>query len=283
MPKQGWGLFSYALISVLLLSCAKNDGTKPRHPLNEAYQLMDHEENAKAIQLLEKYLSDSPQDKEARILAASAYMGEAGVDIYRSYDAFKDILFNVPLADRLGKGPSSPMSDPDIKGAPLEKFVDYADLFLGKTKHIVSFLSRFPSVEKKSWPLLDRALEHMEVDSPTTDERLYRTFVRIVYLKAYLDQEVLNDEDFGSAKWVCKTNFLSLEDSLSWALGHLFQVTVDFKEVFPDKKGEILVLHDVLKETLKALQHGSPSGTKTFLMGLEASLKESFRCQSLLH
>ncbi len=278
MPKKGLGLF---LVGLLLISCAKNDGTKPRHPLNEAYKLMDQQENAKAILLLEKYLETSPNDKEARILAASAYMGEAGVDIYRSYDSFKEILFNMPLADRLGKGPSVPTADPDITGAPLEKLINYADLILGKTKHIVSFLSRFPSVEKKSWPMLDRALEHMDLDNPTSDERLYRTFVRIVYLKAFLDQEVLNDEDFGNIKWMCKTNFLSLEDSMVWALGHLYHVTEDFKAVFPNQKGEILALHDVLKATLHALQSGSPSGTKTLIMGFEQTLKENFRCQSI--
>src|SRR5262249_27926160 len=147
-----------------------------------AYRLMDSGQNARAIVLLEQYLNEKGNDSssEARILLASALLGQVGVDIFRLHDSFRDILFDHPLSERLWGNPLSdkkenenslparrrrweerqkPVVDPPTA---IETFIDRLGFVLEQVRNIVSFVNRFPHVIRANWGLLDKALDCLE-------------------------------------------------------------------------------------------------------------------------
>src|SRR5687767_4959672 len=78
-------------------ACAGERKSEVEHPIREAYALMDQGHNAKAVILLERVVSTDPDNSEARVLLASAYLGQAGVDVYELHRTFQDVLFAKPL------------------------------------------------------------------------------------------------------------------------------------------------------------------------------------------
>ncbi len=251
----------------VLSGCGRKDAQARTLSLTrEAYSLMDQGQNAKAILLLEERIAEVPDDMEARVMLASAYLGQTGVDVYKIYERFRDLLFNKPLKDAFSPDDHSDDDGADASDIPRaetpgEEAVESLDLFIAKFQSGSSFLRRFPKVLKSDWVLLDRALsilddaslfpEDVQI-SPTDprvprDLRLYRVFIRIVYLKAFLGETFLQERDLGSRRWVCQVKAQSASDGLDWTVGHLAQAAQDFRTVFPDKGFNLAVLQGWLQ------------------------------------
>ncbi len=257
---------SFIILSLVAVSamsgCArKGNEVRTLSLTREAYALMDHGQNAKAILLLEERIATAPEDMEARVMLASAYLGQTGVDVYKIYERFRDLLFAKPLSDAFNPddhsdGDDAEASDIPQAQTPGEEVVESLDLFIAKFQSGSAFLRRFPRVKKEDWVLLDRALAVLDdaalfpqetTVSPNDsriprDLRLYRVFIRVVYLKAFLGETFLQQRDLGSRRWVCQVKAQRASDGLSWTMGHLAQAAQDFATVFPDKSFRLSVL-----------------------------------------
>lgn len=283
-------LRSFLCLGLIASAVAGCGESKPQpevpSPLREAYSLMDQGQNAKAILLLESATRADSGNEEARVLLASAYLGEAGVDVYRIHDSFKDVLFSKSLGDSFWKAkPRSeavpePHEEADPK-APFEKLLDRMDVALARLQKVVNFLNRFPDVEKRNWGLLDRALENLDAITQTRDVSLYKVFIRVIYLKAYFDHEVVNDSELGSKKWACSLDLEKLRESLIWVTQNLVAASEDFHRVFPDKTSSLDGAHGELAGLLKFLEEMKPEapvGTNTGLLATQQKLRERFHC-----
>ena len=277
---------------VTFAACAKKQEAAP-NPLTEAYSLMDKGQNAKAILILEDAVARDPHNSEARVLLASAYLGEAGVDVYKIHDAFKDVLFDKSLGDSFWHGPSGSKDPstglPSFEGVdtspdktPVELVLTRLDFLLMKLRQDVTFLNRFPDVEKIKWSLLDKALEHLDSVESEKDVCLYRVFVRIIYLRAYLSQEIIADPDFGSKKWACNLDVEKLRESLVWIARNLVGASDDFRQVYPGKASSFLAgFQGTITAFLEALEHAKsddPAGANTGDLGVQQRLREAFKC-----
>ncbi len=301
-------LLGIAAASAALGACAKSHApAAPPPPLTEAYSLMDHGDNAKAIVLLEKQVQADPSSDEARALLASAYVGEAGVDVYRIHDTFYDVLFSRPLqksfftgastaapvADVSAPAPGPSASPSPVPGpAPVQQLIRLTDIFMAETQSIVGFLNRFPDVEKAKWPLLDRALEQLDTIVPESpdpasakrhkDVMLYRVFIRVVYLKAYLAQELIGDRDFGNKRWACNVDLEALRESAEWVSHQLVLAADDFRAVFPDKGSSLDTLNAAAsaldQELTRPVGSDGPAGTRTGLLELQSWLRSQSGC-----
>ncbi|MBC7385877.1 MAG: hypothetical protein H7301_06915 [Cryobacterium sp.] len=93
-------------LGTLLLQACGAHGVRQMTPVQEAYRLMDQGENAKAVVVLEDSLARNTSDpSDAHQLLASAYVGLAGIDIYKIQEAFQDILFRKSLRDEVNSKP----------------------------------------------------------------------------------------------------------------------------------------------------------------------------------
>jgi hypothetical protein len=297
--------FAIALVMVGVagVSCAPKGQNTPQPPLTEAYRLMDKGDNEKAAILLEQYIQQNPDSQEGKILLASAYMGEAGVDIYKLYDSFKDIIFNKPLGERFwGNGGSSSSddilgNDSDVEGKrnvvaqngsdpssqeepPIEILIDHADKILLKTKKVIEFLNRFPDVPKEKWPLLDSGLALLDSASNARDISLYRIFFRLVYMKAYLGQEFLRDPDMGRKKWLCSIDLGNLRESLDWVLKQLSAASDDVRRAYPSQASNlnsVQAIMDAFREELDGLDR-STTGANTEQTVLQNRFRTALHC-----
>jgi hypothetical protein len=259
---------------------------------------MDKGQNEKAAILLEKIVEEQPENREAKILLASAYMGQAGVDIYKLHDTFKDVLFNQPLSERFwGKSagadplndPSSASFDekmtvselgPDGQPLPIIQMINTADRILIKSKKAIEFLSRFPDVPKEKWPLLDSGLQLLDGAGDERDLCLYRVFFRVIYLKAYFSHEFLRDPDMPRKKWLCSIDLGNLRESVDWILKHLTAASEDFQRAFPKRAAtlnSIQAMSHAIRDELTQLEQ-SKDGTNSGLIVIQNGFRSSLRC-----
>ena len=292
---QGVTLVAICLVAS---SCAPKAQNTPQPPLTEAYRLMDKGQNEKAAILLEDFVGTNPDSEEAKVLLASAYMGEAGVDIYKLYASFKDIVFNESLSQRFwgtGKDSSTDdlFGDPSSTGAtlsfdlanhpevpPVEILIGHLDSVLLQSKKIVEFLNRFPDVPKDKWPLLDSGLATLESAGNERDLCLYRIFFRVIYMKAYIGQEILRDPDVGRKKWLCAIDLGNLRESLNWVLKQTSAASEDFRRAYPSKGSNlnsVQAIADAVKVELDGLDH-STTGGNTELTVLQSRFRSELRC-----
>ncbi len=257
--------------------------------------MMDKGQNEKAALLLEKVVQDDPNNREAKILLASAYMGVAGIDIYKLHDTFKDVIFNQPLSDRFwgksksGEGPLDTGDVDKIKVSSktmedetpaIEDLIDNVDRILLKTKKVIEFLNRFPDVPRDKWPLLDSGLELLDQSGNDRDLCLYRVFFRVIYVKAYIGQEFLRNPDIPRKKWLCNIDLNNLRASVDWILKHLTSASEDFRRVFPRQSASINAfeaMSQTVQEELTALDH-SRDGTNTGMVILQGRFRSVLRC-----
>lgn len=228
---------SFLLIATTLAAlagCGKTrTGTIP--PKEEAVTLMDRSQNAKAARILEADLRDDPSDDEARLLLASAYMGLAGIDVYRIFDAFQDLLFKRSLKDQI----ISPKSDPNAKNplgngtiptkdevkSQAEGTMIALDKSVSSLQLALLYLDRFPQIPAANWPLVEAALAQLEsMRNPASDTFTYRILIRLIYLKSYLVEKVMRNEQFGSREWACGFDARSFDEDLSFFTRHALAI-----------------------------------------------------------
>lgn len=273
-------------ISLMAVACGSPISRKPP-VLTEAYQLMDQGQNARVILLLEDQLARprGSDSEETRILLASAYLGKAGLDVFAIYQHFKDFLFARPLKDSFLDSPSfapsalfqGPVSAP--APAPLKDALATADRNFVRLKQAVSFLHRFPHVPRDLWPLLERALEILDAIEGQRDLKLYRVFVRVVYLKAYLDEEVIKDPDFGTREWACAIEFRQLMGNVDWSLQHLTKALDDYEQAVPRKAGRLQNIYALVKGVFEELNETDPSSpTRPTFQVIQDQLREWAKC-----
>jgi hypothetical protein len=263
-------LWLSAVATVLLVSggaCAKKnssqDGGDGLASMRQAYALMDKGENAEAITLLEGEIKKNPENVEARYLLATAYMGEAGLDIYALHDTFHDILFSRPLADAfLGKENETPLPELSQRGpiglseeekTALQKVLERIYNVMNQVRDTVEFLKGLPDVNDKKFPMFDKALDLLDPINTGNDILLYRVFIRIVYIKNFLDYKILRDQGFGTRKWACNLEISRVRDQTVWFARHVLRAIEDFQRVYPDKLTGLTQVKDRTQKTVDVL------------------------------
>lgn len=272
-----------ALVIVTICYCAKRDPEIPLHSLAEAYALMDAGDNAKAIVVLEMLLVKEPGNTQAKILLSSALLGAAGVDVFKAHDHFSDIIFNQSLGARLWGEPEGGAEPTEEKGGtPIEGLVNRIDLLLGRLRQVVLFMNRFPHVDKINWPLLDRALEKLEIPSDQIDKdvRMYRLLINILYFRAYLSESLLKDATLGSKKWICRVDIEHFRESILWTARKLLSVSDDFAEVYPQNAFHVTALHATTAAVVEDIMVRAPAGSRTALYLFQSKFREFMRCPS---
>lgn len=289
-------VFIVAAVSVTLLvacgGCAKSREDETPHRIEEAYHLLDQSENAKAILVLRGLLEEEPGNEEARILLASAYMGQAGVDIYSIWDGFHDVLFNKPLGDVVlksqsgGNGLMAPAPADDTPPTPGAALVHKLDRFLTELRNVVSFLNRFPSVPREKWILLTQSLRNLDEIDGRKDVRLYRIFIRVIHLRAYLDVEFLKDPNLGTRTWACSFEVEPFRDKLAWLAEQMKHILDDYRVLYPEKSISLAELSggiDGLASGLDHYQERGPVGSQTGGLAGENLVRKNFGCDTLAH
>lgn len=287
-------------LPLLVLAAAVASGCQGRseevivpHPLTEAYGLMDQGQNDKAIVLLERTVQEQPDHSEAKVLLASAYAGRAGVDIYQLHRSFQDILFSKPLSAQLGFGSEMPtqeapaisaveLEQPDAQQELLESAVADLDGFFGHLRNGLSYLNRFPKIDREKWPLLDESLGLLHSVEESKDVLLYRAFIRLFYLKAYVGAELLATPNFGKRQWACNIDFGSFADQLRWIARTLLYVSDDLNRVFPERASTFNNLHAsvaALLKTLDSTRSKVRSNSATADQSASDSLRKAFNCK----
>lgn len=187
--------FTSALLLSLLAGCGgAKTGAMP--PKEEAVKLMDTGENAKAAAILEDSLAKHPDDDEAKLLLASSYMGMAGIDVYKIFDAFKDLIFKKSLKDQIitphdGVADHPSLGDgaiPDQDPAKTKSEIAVAkfDKTLSTLQLALIYLDRFPQIDEEKWPLVESALATLQsMKNPAGDTFVYRVLIRVIYSKSY--------------------------------------------------------------------------------------------------
>lgn len=276
----------------------------PRYTaVNEAYELLDKGQTSRAIALLEDIVREEPSNTEARVMLASAYMGRAGIDVLSMHDAFKDVLFSRSLSDVFFKGgsrtksaatPGSTQSDPltgapplvgshsVVEPTPAEKMFERVDEFLNNVRRLLVILNRFPRVNAQKWPLLDHALYNLDQTPLQREIRLYRMFIRMIYLKEVLVTRVLRDASFGTRQWACSLELEQLHESLTWISTSIAAISEDFIELYPGDGSpftRVEALFTVFSEELGELEAATPPGGETISMMGQRRIRESFKCK----
>ncbi|HAR42877.1 MAG TPA: hypothetical protein DCS07_09660, partial [Bdellovibrionales bacterium] len=167
--------------------------------------------------------------------------------------------------------------------APLELLIDRLDLNLARVQNVTNLLSRFPDVAKEKWSLLDKALENLDSVTQSRDVHLYKVFIRVVYLKAFLGQEVVSDSDFGRKRWACKLDLEKLRENFVWITQNLVAASEDFRSVFPSKATSLDGMHGQLAGVLTILEEmksSGPVGSNTGLLSAQLKLQSTFRCDT---
>jgi len=227
-------LLILALSFAVLPGCGKaRTGTIPAK--EEAVTLMDKGENARAARILETDLARNPHDDETKLLLASAYMGLAGIDVYRIFDAFQDLLFKRSLKDQI----ISPKSDAGGPGALGNgKIPDHAetktksdealaalDRTLSSLQLALVYLDRFPQVPEEKWPYIEAALARLEsMDDPASDTYTYRVLIRLIYAKSYLVANVIRNERVWTREWACRFNAQDFDLDLAFFTRHVLAI-----------------------------------------------------------
>lgn len=301
-------LIAFTLAVAALPACARKENrTTPRYTaVNEAYELLDKGQTSRALALLETIVQEEPANTEARVMLASAYMGKAGIDVLSMHDAFKDVLFSRSLSDVFFKGgksqdaaptPGSTTSDP-LTGAPpvadseaenaptpAEALFERVDEFLNNVRRVLVVLDRFPRVQPTQWPMVDQALYNLNQTPLHREIRLYRMFIRMIYLKEVLVTRILRDPNFATRKWACTLELAQLHESLSWVSIALAEISEDFIKLYP-KDGSpftrVEALFKVFSEKLGNLEASTPAGGETAMMMSQRRINKSFGCPAYM-
>ena len=294
----------YRILGVLLLFSNLSCGTKAvvvQSPLTESYALLNEGQNAKAIKLLEKELARHPDNDEVRLVLASAYAGEAGVDVITIYDSFKDLLFAKPLKNSILQGPeesSRPADGPvpiaavkpkanaasenkDEIQTPVKKFSHEIYQFLDSLQRALGYIEKFPRVTANELPLIARALQLLDAHAWQKDVTFYRAFLRVLYLKESYLEKITNDEHFGTSEWICTLDLRKFGEELAVIGDDLLKVTKDLKEVYPNKSSYIDDFYYyvmIMDGTLKTSSTHSPAGSQSGTLLLEGKLRSFMRC-----
>ncbi len=290
-------------LALSLSSCSKgnNGDGRPVHPIREAYQLLDEGSTAKAMVILTDFLKKNPDNAEARMLLASAYLGEAGVNVYTVFDSFKDVLFKKTLADTFWNAKPDPAEDAvrKVELPPPPKSVDSnedkeptdtlaleivykLDELLETLRKTGSLLARFPDIKKKNWVLLRIGLEHLDQIPTARDVALYKVFIRVIELRAFLKSEVLLDEGFKTRDWACQLEILKFREDLLWITDQLVKTAQDYKVAQPDHAVNLDGLLRASREVSAALKvletDASPEGINVGTYTLQSRIRKAFRC-----
>jgi hypothetical protein len=298
-------VLTLGLVAATLPGCARkqNEATVRYTAVNEAYGLLDKGQTSRAIALLEDILRDEPYNAEARVMLASAYMGRAGIDVLSMHDAFKDVLFSRSLSDVFFSGgkkapdldgtgkpvaPRDPLTGaPGVDGrdsvtvTPAERLFEKIDEFLNNIRRVLVILDRFPRVPPAKWPLLEQALLNLSKTPLQREVRLYRMFIRLIYLKEVLVTRVIRDSTFATRKWACNLELDQLHDSLTWISTSLAEISEDFIEVYPRDGSpftRVEALFKVFRDELGELEASAPAGGETATMIGERRIREAFHC-----
>jgi hypothetical protein len=270
--------------------CGNQEPPSHQNSLYRIYQLLDQGKNATAIYLLTKIIKDSPENSEAHALLASAYLGEAGINIYSIHDAFKDILFDRSLGESFWKqaSPSAPerSSSASIKvnqeeETDIEKLLDQTDIILIQLRKTITYLNRFPYVIERNWILLDQAIYHLNLIEGSKDLYLYRIFIRMIYLKSYLDKNIIMNNAIGRKQWICNIQLYEVREQIQWIVQHIKLALEDFYRIYPDQSPSVIYTHSSLTAFLDALdewRESAPLGGNTGLLNLHVRLKEAMKC-----
>lgn len=275
-------IIAFLLLGLCLFGCSTSK--EETAPLTKAYRLLDKSENAEAIVLLEEFLKTHPDNEEAQILLSSAYLGAAGLDVFATYNTFRDLLFEKSLGEVFFKKPKLPQeANPEYPKteAVLEKFIYSLDFFLTQLRNVVHFLDRFPHVKSHHWPLLDEALVHLAEVKQSREISLYRLFLRVVYLKSYLDVEWVRNQEVGSAQWFCELKAIDLKEKFLWILDHSNAGLTDLNRVYPNRGTDWEDARVVLSEAQSWIENDTPSGTYSSLMLLESNLRGRLKCDEI--
>jgi hypothetical protein len=262
-------------------------------PKEEAVSLMDKGQNAKAAEILEGELGQNPNDDEAKLLLASAYMGLAGIDVYRIFDAFSDLIFKRSLKDQI----ITPKSDENAKN-PLgsgtipekEKLKSKSEVALANLDRSLSslqlalvYLDRFPQVPEEKWPLLEAALTKLEsMSDPASDTFTYRVLIRLIYSKSYLVARVLRNESAWTREWACHFNAQDFDLDLAFFTRQALAIDSDLGQ--GAAKGAKALAKVRKNFSFLANAASSADGFSTWTEGLtfselENSVKSGFNCK----
>lgn len=272
-------------------------GTRSMSPTSEAYGLLDRGETGRAIELLERVLGNDPSNDEARLLLASAFMGKAGIDVLSLHDAFSDVLFSRSLKDVFftgGRkaekheeggntltGSGLPDVKRSVKPTPIERGIQKLDEFLNNLRRVMVVFDRFPRIAESKWPLVDQALWHLDQLPNEREVRVYRMFVRLIYLKEVLITRVVRDQSLGSQQWICNLELENFREHLAWGADGLARVSDDFTRVYPKQASpfdRFQSLFAVASEELDRLESDAPAGGETGTLVVQRRVREALEC-----
>ena len=278
-------------------ACERNERSNVPHytSVNEAYEMLDKGNTSSAIELLERVVADNPANAEARVMLASAYMGKAGIDVLSLNDAFHDVLFSKSLSDIFFKGgpkspggaaPSDPVTgappiDNGVQITPAELLFEKIDEFLNNVRRVLVILDRFPRVSEERWPMLDQALYNLDQATLSRETRLYRMFIRVIYLKEVVVERVIRDASLGTREWACRMDGQRVSDSIHWIIATVTSISEDYLEVFPGQASpfdRVEVLFKGFDQEMDRLEADAPPGGDTAILIGQRRLRETLRC-----
>lgn len=288
---------TYTAVTLAFLACGNPKGQEPishkNAAIREAYLLLDKDEPAKATLILEDELAKDPTNKEVKLLLASAYIGQAGIDVFSVHDRFQDILFSKSLSDNFwtsndtggfDKTKVENFQDPanKTKITKMEQFIEGIDEFFNNLRRTLQLLNRFPKIPVIKWPMIERSFELLDTLDAGKDVSLYRLFVRVAYLRQVLTSQVIQNDKFGTREWACQIELDNFYENLLWSVQQLEKIGDDFVIVFPDKSSPFEKPRYWIAfatELLRQSRDLAPVGTLSGFQITQHKIKESFKCE----
>lgn len=257
--------------------------------LTLAYRLMDRGQSAQATALLEEILErDSPsrnEENEARLMLASVYAGQAGVDIISLHKAFKDVFFSQSLVDSVEQNnfgqltSQVPQIEEDDSG--LVKLVNDVGQVLYTSQRIMLFLSNLPKVDDQKWPLLEEAISVLQPINNPRDRVAYRFFLRMLYLRELIHSKIKSEEKSALKIFLCNVSLTEIKDFMGQIHKQTSQSEREVEILFSNYKEPLQKVNDRIETGLEAidiLQEKSPTGTLLGLKGLEKLADHLGKC-----
>jgi hypothetical protein len=113
---------------------------------------------------------------------------------------------------------------------------------------------------------------------------LYRLFIRMIHLRAYLSEEVISNPRFGTRDWACSIDTAEFKENVLWIAGELKLALEEYRFVFPDKSTGLSGFAGVvngLVEGLEQTERENPAGSGTLMLSGEKSVRKAFGCDTL--
>ncbi len=278
------------LFGLSAIGCGKaRTGVLP--PKEEAVRLMDVGQNGKAAHILEQRVAGYPEDDEAKLLLASAYMGLAGVDVYSIFDAFQDLIFKRSLKDQVvGGNESAPkveiargkIPEPKAGETPAEKALRSLDKITHHLQVSLVYLDRFQKVPESQWPLIETALALLEsIAAPAVDVHTYKVFIRLVYAKSYLVAKVMKDDLAWSRQWACSFDPQAFDEDLGFFAQQALAIDEDLRraaELGSKKLAQARKRFSFLTDAASSADAYTSWNDGLTFSELENSLKGMFHC-----